>query len=357
MKMHKRLFIPGPVEVSKDTLQAVATPMIGHRGSEFSELYNRVHPKLQKILYTNSYVFMSTSSGTGVMEGALRNLVNKRVLVSCNGAFADRWFEMAGENGKAADPLRVEWGKAVTPEMVDKALATGKYDAFTFTHNETSTGVMSPLEEVAEVLRKYPDVSFMVDAVSSMTAVKIEVDKLGVDCLLAGTQKAWALPPGLAVFAVSKRALEKAKTVPNRGTYFDFLGFLKYHEKGQTPNTPAISLIYGLEHQCDKMLAEGLDRRFARHLEMAKTCRQWAKDKGFEMFSEHPYHSVTLTCATNNKGMDIGALNKHLATKGVVISNGYGKIKDKTFRIAHMGDCTPAELKEVLGYIDEFLNR
>lgn len=356
--MHKRLFIPGPVEVSEDTLRAVASPMIGHRGSEFSELYNRVNPKLHKILYTDgSHVFVSTSSGTGVMEGCLRNLVAKRVLVSCNGAFSDRWFEMAAENGKEADPLKVEWGKAITPEMVDKALATGKYDAFTFTHNETSTGVMSPLEQVAEVLKKYPDVSFMVDAVSSMTAVKIEADKLGVDCLLAGTQKAWALPPGIAVFTVSKKAMEKSKTVPNRGTYFDFQGFLKYHEKGQTPNTPAISLFYGLDHQCDKMLAEGLDKRFARHLEMAKVCRQWAKDRGFELFSENPYHSVTLTCAKNNKGIDIPALNKFLATKGVVISNGYGKIKDKTFRIAHMGDCQLSELKEVLAWIDEFLNK
>lgn len=355
--MHKRLFIPGPVEVSEDTLKAVAAPMIGHRAPEFSELYNRVIPKLKKILYTQDHVFLSTSSGTGIMEGAIRNLVNRRALVSCNGAFSDRWFEMVKENGKEADALKVEWGMAIKPEMVDKALSTGKYDAFTFTHNETSTGVMSPLEEVAEVLRKYPNVSFMVDAVSSMTAVKIETDKLGIDCMLAGTQKAWAMPPGLTVFTVSKRAMEKAKTVPNRGTYFDFVGFLKYHEKGQTPNTPAISFIYAIDHQCDKMLAEGIDKRFARHLEMAKHCRQWTKDRGFQMFSEHPYHSVSLTCAKNNLGIDISALNKFLAAKGVVISNGYGKLKGETFRIAHMGDCTMGELKEVLGYIDEFLKK
>jgi aspartate aminotransferase-like enzyme len=332
--------------------------MIGHRAPEFVELFNRVIPKLRKVLYAeDSHVFLGTCSGTGIMEGALRNLVKKRVLVSCNGAFSDRWFGMAAENGKEADSLKVEWGQAIKPEMVDKALSTGKYDAFTFTHNETSTGVMSPIAEVSEVLKKYPDVSFMVDAVSSMTAVKIEVDKLGIDCMLAGTQKAWAMPPGLTVFTVSKRGMEKSATVENRGTYFDFQAFKKYGEKGQTPNTPAISFIYAIDHQCDKILAEGMDTRFARHLEMAQHCRGWLKDRGFEMFSEDPYHSVSLSCAKNNKGIDIGALNKYLATKDLVISNGYGKLKGDAFRIAHMGDCKMGELKEVLSHIDEFLNK
>ncbi|RKY26268.1 MAG: aminotransferase [Planctomycetota bacterium] len=356
--MHKRLFIPGPVEVSKDVLEAMATPMIGHRSPEFSELYNRVIPKVKKILYTDQHVFLASSSATGMMEGSIRNLVKGRVLVACNGAFSDRWHEIAVNCGKEADQLKVDWGRAITADMVDEALSTGKYDAFTFTHNETSTGVMSPLEEVAEVLKKYPDVSFLIDAVSCMAGVKIEVDRLGIDCVLAGTQKAWGMPPGLTVFTVSEKAMEKAKTVEGKGSYFNFELFLKYHEKGQTPNTPAISLIFALDHQCDKMLAEGLDRRFARHLEMAARCRAWAKERGFKLFAEENYESVTLTCVENTRGIDVNALNDFLATKGVVISNGYGKrLKGKTFRIAHMGDCTLGELEEVLGYIDEFLNK
>ncbi len=355
--MHKRLFIPGPVEVSKDVLEAMATPMIGHRSPEFSELYNSVVPKVKKIAYTDQHVFLASSSATGMMEGSIRNLVKKRVLVACNGAFSDRWHEIAVNNGMDADQLKVDWGAAVKPEMVDKALATGKYDAFTFTHNETSTGVMSPIEDIARVLKKYPDVSFIVDAVSSMTAVKIEVDELGIDCLLAGTQKAWAMPPGLTVFTVSEKAMEKSRTVPGKGSYFNFEIFLKYHGKGQTPNTPAISLIYALDHQCDKMLAEGLNNRFARHLQMAEHCRQWVKGRDFGFFAEDGYNSVTLTCVKNTRGIDVNALNKFLATKGVVISNGYGKLKGDTFRIAHMGDCRLDELKEVLGYIDEFLNK
>ncbi len=355
--MHKKLFIPGPVEVAPDTLQACAIPMMGHRMPEFSDLYNSAISKLRKILYTEQNVFISTSSGTGVMEAGIRNLVGKRALVSCNGAFSDRWFEMMGENGKEADPIKIEWGKAIKPEMIDEALATGKYDAFTFTHNETSTGVMSPLKEIAEVLKKYPDITFMIDAVSSMTAVKIDTDALGIDLLLAGVQKAWAMPPGLAVFAVSDKAMEKSKTIPNRGTYFDFQLFAKYAAKGQTPNTPNISFINALDHQCSKMLKEGLENRFARHKEMSDHCRAWAKDRGFNFFFEDGYGSVTLTCMENTRGISIADLNKFLATKNMVISNGYGKLKEKAFRIAHMGDCTLPELKEVLALIDEYLNK
>ncbi|MFH1551232.1 MAG: alanine--glyoxylate aminotransferase family protein [Planctomycetota bacterium] len=355
--MHKKLFIPGPVEVSPDTLQACASPMIGHRSPEFSELYNRAVPKLKKILYTKQNAFISTSSGTGVMEAGIRNLVAKRALVCCNGAFSDRWFTMMGDNGKEADELKVDWGKSIKPEMVDRGLSTGKYDAFCFTHNETSTGVMGPLEEIAEVLKKYPDVTFMIDAVSSMTGVKIDFDELGIDLMLAGTQKAWAMPPGLAVFAVSDKAMEKSKTVPNRGSYFDFQVFKKYHEKGQTPNTPAISFIYALDHQCTRMLDEGLDNRFARHLAMAGRCRAWAKERGFELFPEKGYESVTLTCVKNNLGISVADLNKYLAGQNLVISNGYGKLKEQTFRIAHMGDCTMPELEEVLGHIDNFLKK
>lgn len=165
------------------------------------------------------------------------------------------------------------------------------------------------------------------------------------------------MPPGLAVFSVSDKAMEKSKTVPNRGTYFDFQLFAKYAEKGQTPNTPNISFINALDHQCDKMLSEGLENRYARHREMSEHCREWAEDRGFEFFFEDGYGSVTLTCLKNSREISIADLNKFLATKNMVISNGYGKLKEKVFRIAHMGDCTPPELKEALGYIDEYLDK
>ncbi len=355
MAIHKKLFIPGPVEVSQDTLQATAAPMIGHRDKAYAELHGSAVSKLRKVLYTEGDVFLFTSSATGVMEGVVRNLCAKRTLTAVLGAFSERWHDIALANGKEADRLEVEWGKAIKPEMVDKALGTGKYDLFCMVHNETSTGAMNPIEEIAAVMRKHPDVLFAVDAVSSMTGVKIEIDKLGVDVCLAGVQKAYGLPPGLAVATVSKRAIDRAKNVENRGYYFDFVEMKEYADKSQTPCTPAIGLIRGLDFQCDKMLAEGLDARFARHLAMAQRCRTWAVERGFGLFPEKGYESVTLTCIANTKNTDIGKLNSELGKRGFAISDGYGKLKGKTFRIAHMADCRPAELDEVLGHIDEVL--
>lgn len=351
---YKRLFIPGPVEVEPEILQAMGTPMIGHRSSEFKELYAEVQPKLQKLLYTENPVFLSTSSATGIMEGAIRNLVGKRCLSLVCGAFSKRWYEIVPACAKEADAITVEWGKAIKPEQVDEALATGKYDAVALVHNETSTGVMNPLESIAEVVKKYPGVMLMVDAVSSMTGVKIEVDKLGLDVCLAGTQKAFALPPGLCVFTVSQRALERSAGMKDKGFYFDFQAFLEYHEKNNTPCTPSISHIFALNVQLDRMFREGLDNRFARHEEMANYCRNWAR-KRFALFPEEGYESITLTTVSNTREIDVAALNKALAARDATIGNGYGKLKDKTFRIGHMGDCTPAQLKELLDNIDEFL--
>jgi len=351
---HKRLFIPGPVEVEPEILQAMGTPMIGHRSSEFKELYAEVQPKLQKVLYTENPVFLSTSSATGIMEGSIRNLVGKRCLTLICGAFSQRWHRIVSECDKEGDAIDVEWGKAIKPEQVDEALATGKYDTVALVHNETSTGVMNPLEEITQVVKNYPDVMLMVDTVSSMTGVKIEVDKLGLDVCLAGTQKAFALPPGLCVFTVSQRAMDRSATMKGKGFYFDFQAFLGYHEKNNTPCTPSISHIFALNVQLDRMIMEGLDNRFARHLEMSNYCRNWARER-FALFSEEGYESVTLTTVTNTREIDVAALNKALAAKDATIGNGYGKLKDKTFRIGHMGDCTLDQIKELLANIDEFL--
>lgn len=354
-KKHTKLFIPGPVEVYPDTLAELAIPTIGHRSQEFKDLYADTIPKLKKILYTDQEVFLSTSSATGVWEGSLRNLVNKKVLCCMNGAFSDKWYDVAVLNGKQAEKLQVDWGKAITAEMVDEKLSTGEFDGITFVHNETSTGVANPLYEVADVVKKYPEVMFIVDAVSSMTAMKIEIDKLGIDCCLASVQKAFAIPPGLAVFTVSNKAMEKMATVENRGYYFDFKTFKKYGDKSNTPSTPPIPQIFALNHQCQKMLDEGMENRFARHTKMKEMVHEWIAEKGFELFPEKGYESESLTCIANNKKIDVKDLNNKLREKGMVISNGYSKLADVTFRIAHMGDTQPDEIKELLENIDEIL--
>jgi aspartate aminotransferase-like enzyme len=356
MKPHVKLFIPGPVEVGEDTFHAMSQPMIGHRGSGFQELYASIQPKLQQILYTKNPVFLSTSSAWGVMEAAVRNLVGKKVLNCCCGAFSDKWFDVSKRCGKEAEALKVEWGQPILPESIDAKLKTGQFDALTLVHNETSTGLMNPLADIAQVMRKYPDVMFIVDTVSSMTGVKIETDALGIDVILAGTQKAWALPPGLAVLAVSPKALKKAETIPGRGYYFDFLEFKANHDKNMTPSTPSIPHIYGLKYKLEQFEKEGMENRYARHLKMAQMTRNWAKSRGFELFPKAGYESVTLTCVKNNKNIDVAKLQKTLKERhNVLIDGGYGPIKGKSFRLAHMGDETPETIQQLQGWLDECL--
>ncbi|MFH1424068.1 MAG: alanine--glyoxylate aminotransferase family protein [archaeon] len=354
-KKHVKLFIPGPVEVFPDVLEEVGRPMIGHRSQQFKDLYAECRTKLKEVLGAqDAFVFLSTSSATGVWEAAIRNCIEKKALCCACGAFSKKWGEVVEMNGREVDFLEVEMGQGITAEMIDEKLASGEYDALTFVHNETSAGVMNPIEEVAEVMKKYPDVMFLVDAVSSMTTVPIDVDKLGIDVCLASVQKAFSLPPGLAVFTVSKKAMEKSETMKNRGYYFDFQAFKKYDEKSQTPTTPAIPQIYGLHKVLCKMLEEGMENRYKRHAEMADYVRNWAVEKGFELFAQEGFRSNSLTAITNTKGINIADLNKALSSKhGMVLSNGYGDLKEKTFRIAHMGDMQLDDIKGLLAAVEQ----
>jgi aspartate aminotransferase-like enzyme len=350
---HIKLFIPGPVEVSEKTMRAFSRPMIGHRSKDFQALYADIHPKLQQVFFTKQPVFVSTSSAWGVMEGAIRNLVSKKVLNCMSGAFSDKWFDVTKKCGKAAEALQVEWGQPILPEAIEAKLATGEFDAVTLIHNETSTGTMNPLFEIAKVMRKFPDVQFIVDCVSSFTAMKIPFDELGIDLMLAGTQKALALPAGAALFTVSEKAYAKAATIKDRGYYFDFLEFKKNQESSMTPTTPSISHFYALQSKLEDMLTEGLDARYARHLENAKVTRAWVKDRGFAFFPKEGYESITLTCVANNRGIDIAKLNSALKAKhSCVIDGGYGKIKGTSFRISHMGDESTENIRQLLGWID-----
>lgn len=351
-----KLFIPGPIEVSEKTFQAFSRPMIGHRSKAFQELYHSIQPQLQQLLYTKNPVFLSTSSAWGVMEAAVRNLAKTRVLNCMNGAFSDKWHDVTTACGKPADKLQVDWGKPITAELVREKLKSGGYDLLTLIHNETSTGTMSPLEEIAAVMKEFPDTLFVVDAVSSLSGVKIDCDKLGIDVLITGSQKALALPPGLALFAVSPRAIERAKSVKDRGYYFDFIEFLKNHEKNMTPSTPSIGHIHALQSKLQDILAEGLDARFARHRAMQKLAHDWVKKSGFELFPETKYASVTLSCVRNNRNVDVAKMIETLKAKySCVIDGGYGKLKGQTFRISHMGDETPETVGLLLKWLDDCL--
>jgi len=354
--MHKKLFIPGPVEVRPEVLEKMATPMIGHRTKDASTLQREISEMVMKLFYTANQIILSTTSGSGLMEGAIRSCTRKRAVVFSIGAFGDRWHQMAQRNNVPADKVSVEWGKATTPDLVDEALSTGKYDLMTITHNETSTGVMCPVKEIAEVVKKYPDVIWCMDTVSSMGGTKIDVDGLGVDICITSTQKAIGLPPGMAICSISEKALDAAKQVEFRGFYLDLLALYNYIQKKdyQYPSTPSLSHMFALHYQLNHILEEGLENRFARHLAMATMVRDWAKTH-FELFAEEHYASNTVTAIKNVRGISVADLNKQLGERGFMISNGYGALKEQTFRIAHMADCTPAEIDELLGHINEIL--
>ena len=357
MSPHDKLFIPGPVEVSDKTWEAFRRPMIGHRGEAFKSLYRDIHPKLQTLFGTEQPVFLSTSSAWGVMEAAIRNLVRKRVLNCMCGAFSDKWLDVSRRCGKEAEPLEVEWGMHIDPQALDGRLASGNFDAVTLIHNETSTGVMNPLEEICAVAKKYPDVMLIVDSVSSFSAVPIPMDELGIDVLLTGSQKALALPPGFALFSVSEKAFGRAAEVPARGYYFDFLEFKKNQEGDMTPTTPSIAHAHALQSKLDDIFAEGVTKRHARHERTNALVRDWVRARGFEFFAEESYRSKTLTCVRNNRGIDVAAVVKQLRAKHhLVIDGGYGKIKGQTFRLSNMGDETEETVAHLLAGLDDCLN-
>ncbi len=357
MRDHVKLFIPGPVEVSPDTYAAMSAPMMGHRSKDFINLYADIQPKLQALFGTSQQVYISTSSAWGIMEGSLRNLVKKKVLNCCCGAFSDKWYDVSLRCGKQAEELKVEWGQPILAEQIAQKLATGEFDAVTLVHNETSTGVLNPLEEIAKLKQQFPDVMFIVDTVSSFTTVPMNFDALGIDVLLTGSQKAFAMPPGMALFAASEAAYARAATIADRGYYFDFLEFKANGEKSMTPSTPCLALIYGLQHQLNKFFAEGLENRYARHTKLNGMVHEWVKKHGFEFFAAEGYRSRALTCVKNNKAdFDVGKFVSTLKSRhNLAIDGGYGKIKGKTFRISNMGDETEASITELIAALDDTL--
>jgi aspartate aminotransferase-like enzyme len=352
---HVKLFIPGPVEVRPEIRSAQAMPMIGHRSSEYAGLQSRIMPKLRPVFGTQGRVFVVTASGSGLQEAAARNCVRERCLCMVNGAFSERWYEIVLANGKGADAVKEPWGCAIRPERVEEALRSGKYDAVTVVYNETSTGVFSPVPEIAAMMRAYPDVLLLVDAVSCAGGVEIRADEWGLDVCLTSSQKALALPPGLALCSVSDRAMQRAAGVPHRGWYFDFLEYDKYAAKNHTPATPAVSLMFALDAELDAIAAEGWPARFARHGRLMGQVHRWVEANGFEFFAEAGHRSPTVTAVKNSRGIDVGALNAYLRRRGMVISDGYGPLKGQTFRIAHMGDASEEDVAQLLDAMTAFL--
>jgi predicted phosphoserine aminotransferase len=352
------MFVPGPVDVDDEVLQAQAQPMLPHRSKEFEAIFRRASEKAQQLFFTRHRVFLTASSGTGLQEAAIRNFVDRKVLSCVNGAFADRWYEVAVSNGKETEKLAFEWDEPVDPDHVAAAVKSGEFEALTIVHNETSTGLQNPVREVAEAVRAVaPDTLILVDAVSSLGGAKIEMDSWGLDMVLTSSQKCLALPPGLGLGAVSERAMQKAEKVENRGWYFDLVRMEKHRLKDSSPATPAMSLIFALDHQLDRILAEGLENRFDRHAAMARRAQEWAEAHDLSIYAPKGYRSQTVTTIKNEHGIDISDLNAFLKRRGMRLANGYGPLKNVTFRIAHMGEIQMSDIDTLLEAMEEYLKQ
>lgn len=340
-----RFFLPGPTEVRPEVLDAMLRPVIGHRGPVMEELIGRILPRLSLLFRTERPVYISTSSATGLMEAAIRNLVRDRVLCLVCGAFSERFHRIAVACGLEADRLDVEWGDTNEPDRLADALAGRRYDAVTMVHSETSTGALNPVEDLARTVRELaPETLVVVDCVTSVGGVRVETDRWGLDFAVTGSQKALALPPGLSFGAASERALARARTVPGRGLYFDFEAFESAALQRQTTNTPAVSLLYALDRQLERIEAEGLEARWARHQAMAQRTWRWVDECQTELggdlrlLAREGRRSATVTCVMTPGGSSGRAVVRELARRGYTIGPGYGRLKDRAFRIGHMGD-------------------
>jgi len=287
------------------------------------------------------------------MEAAVRNGARRRVLSLVNGAFSERFLHIARACGLETHALRVPFGAVHTPEIVADALKEREYDAVTVVHSETSTGALNPIAELARVVHAAGDVVLLVDSVTGIAGAPVETDAWELDFVLTGSQKALALPPGLAFAAARERVLERAASAPGRGIYFDLVEFDRYLAKHQTPNTPALSLFYALAAQLERIREETIEARWARHEAMARRCWSWveemhARGTPLSVLAPEGFRSPTVTCIRLPEGTTGPAVTKALAARGYTIAPGYGDLKDATIRIGHMGDHTVSELDALL---------
>ncbi|NIP81035.1 MAG: aminotransferase class V-fold PLP-dependent enzyme [Gemmatimonadetes bacterium] len=353
-----RFFLPGPTEVRREVLEAMLGPMMGHRTPEAEALMERIQPGLRHTFRTERPVYVAASSGTGMMEMAIRNAARRRVLSLVNGAFSERFAKIAELCGLEVERLVVEWGESHTPALLEDALAGGDYDTVTICHSETSTGVLNPIAELAQIAHGH-DAMVCVDAVSSLAGAPVETDAWGLDFVATGAQKALA-PPGLGFAVAQEAVLERAAANPARGLYFDVLAFEKNLAKSQAPNTPAVSLLYAAAVQMEAILDEGIEARWARHRAMAERTWAWVaeqRDAGVELgvLASEGHRSPTVTCITLPHGLRGTDVCAAMRAHGYVIAPGYGKERDRMIRIGHMGDHTLPELDELLEVLEHVL--
>jgi aspartate aminotransferase-like enzyme len=340
------LMIPGPTNLPPEVREAIGRPTMYHRGAEFAALLDKCNKGLQAVFQTANDVLILSSSGTGGVEAAIVNLISPddRVLVINGGKFGERMAEIATTYGALVTTLDVEAGKAAEPQQVADILSRQPFKALLMVQNETSTGVAQNVASLARIAQDYGCLT-IVDTVSGMAGIPVKTDEWGLDAVVAGSQKAFMLPPGLAFVTLSPRAWQVVAQCKTPRFYFDLTAAKKSHDKGQTPFTPAVNLIQGLGAALDVILAEGMEHVYARHAAAGRACRAAARALGLELFADPAYASNVVTAVASPAGVDSSALTKQVrADANIIISGGQGDLKGKIFRIGHLGTVTREDL-------------
>lgn len=358
MKDKDFLMIPGPTPTPESVLLALAKHPIGHRTPEFTEIFNDVHKGLQWLFQTNQEVITLASSGTGAMEAAIYNTINKgdKILSVITGKFGERWGDIARMKGATVDTIDIEWGKALDVNVLKEKLDADKnkeYKAVCITHNETSTGVTNKLEAVAKVVKAHGAL-LIVDAITSLGAIDLPFDKWGIDIAVSGSQKGFMLPPGLAFITLSDKAWEVVESCEHPSFYFNLKSARKNLQKGTTPYTPAVNMFVALNVALEMMQKEGLQNIFNRHAAIAKCAQAAATAIGLKLFVEDPdvrSNAITAICAP--EGIDADDFRKVMKKRfDISLAGGQDHLKGKIFRMGHLGFCIPREILATIPCIE-----
>lgn len=346
-----QLRIPGPTPCPEEVLKAMAWPMINHRGPEFGKMLHEVTDKLKKLFQTKNDLYLLTSSGTGGLEAAIVNTLSPgdKVLSIEVGVFGERFGIIAREFGAEVIPLKFELGKVADADEVRRTLrANPEIKAVLVTHNETSTGVTNDLGAISAVVKEF-DKLLLVDAVSSLGSIDLPVDEWHCDVTVTASQKGWMVPPGMAMVSVSPEAWQAHSRAKMPRFHWDFAKAKSYLEIGQTPWTPAVSIVFALSVALDMMLKEGLSNIFARHARVGRAAREGAKSLGLSLFADEAFASNTVTAITAGAGLDVKKLlNIMRAEHQMVLAGGQQSLQGKIFRIGHLGWVTEDDIREVI---------
>jgi aspartate aminotransferase-like enzyme len=358
--MEQNLRVPGPTPIPREVREAQSAPMIDHRGTEFGEMQREIQQGIASLIGTSGEVLLLTGSGSGGMEAAVVNTLSPgdRVLVVTIGAFGDRFAKIASTFGAGVETFAAEWGTAAEPDALAAHLdAQRPYRAVLVTHNETSTGVMNPLRELAAVIRAAPgDPLLVVDGISALGAMPFEMDDWGIDLVLSASQKAWMGSPGIAIAALSDRGRAAGETAGMPRFYWDFAEARRWAEKAQTPWTPAVSVLFGLRVGVRRLLAEGRERTWARHAAIAAGVQAGLEALGLELVAPPAARSHTVTAAWVPSGLEWGPFNAAMREKGLIVAGGQAAWTGRILRFGHMGEVGIDEMADAVRVMGETLS-